>query len=153
MQLLGALRICRWINFVRKDVSGVSPDDGEIQTSEQLGQGFTFSAFQICRDVPREQLLDAFDRMIRDARSVDNFWDRFRSTRPYRAVCRSPRHSLHRQENPQKKILSAQNHDRNARLSEYRARVPESFLNSSSSYNAFTWPDCPYRSCGPVVSD
>jgi len=46
MQLLGTLRFCRRVDLVGKNVVGLSPGDGEIQTSEQLGQGFTFSAFQ-----------------------------------------------------------------------------------------------------------
>ena len=46
MQLLGALRFCRRVDLVGKNAVGLSPGDGEIQTSEQLGQGFTFSVFQ-----------------------------------------------------------------------------------------------------------
>jgi hypothetical protein len=46
MQLLGALRFCLRVNLVGKNVVGLSPGDGEIQTSEQLGQRFTFSTFQ-----------------------------------------------------------------------------------------------------------
>lgn len=41
--LLGALLVCRRVNFVRENVFCLSPGDGEIQTNEQLGQGFTFS--------------------------------------------------------------------------------------------------------------
>jgi hypothetical protein len=46
--VLGALgvRVCRWVNLVREDVFCLGPGDGEIQTSEQLGQGFPFSPYQ-----------------------------------------------------------------------------------------------------------
>ena len=46
MQLLGALRFCRRVNLVGKNVVGVGPGDGEIQAGQQLCQRFTFSAFQ-----------------------------------------------------------------------------------------------------------
>ena len=46
MQLLGALRFCRRINLVSKNVVCLSPGDGEIQPGQQLSQRFTFSAFQ-----------------------------------------------------------------------------------------------------------
>jgi hypothetical protein len=46
IQLLGALRFCRRINFVSENVVCLSPGDGEIQPGQQLSQRFTFSAFQ-----------------------------------------------------------------------------------------------------------
>jgi hypothetical protein len=46
MQLLGALRFCRRVDLVGKNVVGVSPGDGDIQAAQQLCQRFTCSAFQ-----------------------------------------------------------------------------------------------------------
>jgi hypothetical protein len=45
-KLLGALRICGWVDLVGEDVFCLGPGYGEIQASEQLDQGFTFSPYQ-----------------------------------------------------------------------------------------------------------
>jgi hypothetical protein len=46
--LLGALRVrvCWSVNLVRENFFCLGSSNGEIQTSEQLGQGFTFSPYQ-----------------------------------------------------------------------------------------------------------
>jgi hypothetical protein len=40
------LRVWGRVKFVREDVICLGPGDGKIQTSEQLGQGFTFAPYQ-----------------------------------------------------------------------------------------------------------
>ena len=45
-KLLGVLRVWGRVKFVREDVICLGPGDGKIQTSEQLGQRFTFAPYQ-----------------------------------------------------------------------------------------------------------
>ena len=46
MQLLGALRFCRRVDLVGKNVVSMSPGDSEIEAGQQLCQRLTVSAFQ-----------------------------------------------------------------------------------------------------------
>jgi hypothetical protein len=46
MQLLWALRFCRRVDLVGKNVVSMSSGDSEIEAGQQLCQRFTFSAFQ-----------------------------------------------------------------------------------------------------------
>ena len=75
--MLGALRFWRRINLVGENVICVSPGDGEIQTGQQLGQRFTFSAFQHGQSVsPLVGHSDTFPEWRNDSDADSALFDR-----------------------------------------------------------------------------